>query len=479
MEMAQIRQEDNDMIELYKAAGTGCKTTLDRLILKDPHLLNKISLTSLSETPLHISALVGHLEFSKALLLLKPQLTLELDSHRRCPLHLASAEGHTEIVQALLDENKDACLVSDQDGRIPLHYAAMRGRVEVVRQLIIAQPNSITQVVLDGGETVLHLCVKYNQLDSLKLLVEFVSDEADFLNSKDHEGGNTVLHLAVMLQRIEIVKYLLSVSKVKEGADALNKMGLTALEVLNHYPKDLKSFTIENLFMDANALPSLEIVVGHDDSAKPKNSSKKRWKKWLNYLRYKGNWLEETRGALMVVATVITTITFQPVINPPGGVIPPDDVSKTNVSGNFQNSEYDPYGRCEAGNSVLACSDNKYGYLFFMIYNTISFTASLCVVFLLISGFPLKNKVCMCLLTFAMCTTLAFLAFAYLSAFNLLIPYAFFDKFANDATFVVSGCVLFSLMGVVGMVLLIHTIHVLAWLVVKIRNFTLYIKRRL
>ncbi|XP_065638689.1 ankyrin repeat-containing protein BDA1 [Quercus suber] len=210
--MAQIRQEGNDMIELYKAAGNGCKTTLDRLILKDPHLLNKISLTSLSETPLHISALIGHLEFSKALLLLKPQLSRELDSHRRCPLHLASAEGHTEIVQVLLDENSDVCLVSDQDGRIPLHYAAMRGRVEVVRKLIIAQPNSITQVVLDGGETVLHLCVKYNQLDSLKLLVEFVSNEAGFLNSKDHEGGNTVLHLAVMLQS-RIVKYLLSVSK--------------------------------------------------------------------------------------------------------------------------------------------------------------------------------------------------------------------------------------------------------------------------
>ena len=25
MEMAQIRQEDNDMIELYKAAGIGCE----------------------------------------------------------------------------------------------------------------------------------------------------------------------------------------------------------------------------------------------------------------------------------------------------------------------------------------------------------------------------------------------------------------------------------------------------------------------
>nr|XP_023880872.1 uncharacterized protein LOC111993257 [Quercus suber] len=266
-------------------------------------------------------------------------------------------------------------------------------------------------------------------------------------------------------------------------------MGLTALEVLNHYPKDWKSFTIQNIFMDAcavritkknNLSPSLEIVVGHHDSAKRKRSSKKGWNKWFKYLRYQGDWLEETRGALMVVATVITTITFQPVVNPPGGVIPPDGVMKTNVNGNFQNSEYGQNNTCDAGISVLACSDKKYGYLIFMIYNTISFTASLCVVFLLISGFPLKNKVCMCLLTFAMCTTLAFLAIAYNVAFNLLIPYEIFYeyKFPNGATFIVSGCVLFSLMGVVGMVLLIHTINILAWFVLKIRKFILYIQRR-
>ena len=198
-------------------------------------------------------------------------------------------------------------------------------------------------------------------------------------------------------------------SKVKEGADALNKMGLTALEVLNHYPKDWKSFTIQNIFMDAcvvrttkknNLSPSLEIVVGHHDSAKRKRSSKKRWNKWLKYLRYQGDWLEETRGALMVVATVITTITFQPVLNPPGGVNPPVPNPPGGVNppvGSFQNSEYgltNKYG-CDAGTSVLACSENRYRYLIFMIYNTISFAASLCVVFLLISGLPLKNKVCM------------------------------------------------------------------------------------
>ncbi len=199
----EIRHEEDEIIELYNAAASGCTTTLHRLIHKDPRLLNKISLTSLSETPLHISASAGHLDFSRALLLLKPQLAVELDSHKRCPLHLASAEGHIEIAQALLHANNNTCLIRDQDGRIPLHYAAMRGRVEVVREFIVARPDS-TQVVLDGGETVLHLCVKYNQLEALKLLVESVSDEGEFLNSKDHEDGNTILHLAVILKQIEV-----------------------------------------------------------------------------------------------------------------------------------------------------------------------------------------------------------------------------------------------------------------------------------
>ncbi len=88
----------------------------------------------------------------------------------------------------------------------------MRGRVEVVRALISACPDS-TRVVLYGGETVLHLCVKYNQLEALKLLVESMSDDGDFLNFKNSEGGNTILHLAVMLKQIEVGIYLLNINE--------------------------------------------------------------------------------------------------------------------------------------------------------------------------------------------------------------------------------------------------------------------------
>lgn len=198
--------EEGTVTKLYEASMEGCVTTLDSLIQKDPLILSKISLTPFDETPLHISALLGHLHFTKKIVCHKSKgsrLAAELDSHKRTPLHLASAEGHTEIVKVLLEANKDMCLAKDEEGKIPLHYAAMRGRIEVIRLLIIACRKSIWEK-LANGETVLHSCVQHNQLEAMKMLVESLGyDNKELLNIKDHRGGNTILHLAVMLKQIE------------------------------------------------------------------------------------------------------------------------------------------------------------------------------------------------------------------------------------------------------------------------------------
>ena len=151
--------------------------------------------------------MLGHLDFTKTLLTQNPRLAVELVSHECCPLHLASSEGHVEIVQELLTIYEDACLFHDQNGRIPLHHATVRGRVDVVEKLIVAWPDSV-RVVLDGNETVLHLCDKYNQLKALDLLVKSLSDDGDFLNFKTFVDGNTILHLAMMQKQIEVAFYL-------------------------------------------------------------------------------------------------------------------------------------------------------------------------------------------------------------------------------------------------------------------------------
>ncbi|KAJ1387227.1 PGG domain [Sesbania bispinosa] len=84
---------------------------------------------------------------------------------------------------------------------------------------------------------------------------------------------------------------------MRTSANSLNMKGLTALD---HCPRDFVALQLK--------------------SHQPPN----RWKKWENfwskYLQYQGNWIKETRGTLMVVATVIATMTFQSALNPPGGV---------------------------------------------------------------------------------------------------------------------------------------------------------------
>lgn len=95
------------MAALYEASRNGCMSTLTTFIQRDAGIHDRVSLTFFSETPLHLSALHGHLEFSRVLVSKKPTLAKEIDSLGRTPLHLASDEGYTEIVKALLQANTD------------------------------------------------------------------------------------------------------------------------------------------------------------------------------------------------------------------------------------------------------------------------------------------------------------------------------------------------------------------------------------
>jgi ankyrin repeat protein len=101
----------------------------------------------------------------------------------------------------LLQANKNICLAIEQYERIPLHLATMRGRIEIIKELVIARQESIRVNLI--RDSVLHLCLRYNHLDALKLLVESANGDELFLNSKDHDG-NSILHLAVMLKQMKV-----------------------------------------------------------------------------------------------------------------------------------------------------------------------------------------------------------------------------------------------------------------------------------
>ena len=170
-------------------------------MVEDPLALARASATCFDETPLHIAAMLGHLDFAKALASHKPDMAMAIDLQGHSPLHLASANGHIEIVNMLLSLNSNKCLIYDEDGRTPLHLAVMKGHVEVTRELVRARPE-VTGHKLDHGETILHSSVRHNRLGALKMLVESVR-KAEFINASD-DYGNTVLLTATTLKQLEV-----------------------------------------------------------------------------------------------------------------------------------------------------------------------------------------------------------------------------------------------------------------------------------
>ncbi|RXH82246.1 hypothetical protein DVH24_036587 [Malus domestica] len=482
----EIRRHVED--EVYEASRTGGVEYLNRLIKKDPDILRRISLqTGKTGTPLHVSALLGHAEFTKALCTNNPKLAEREDANGRTPLHLASAEGHKETVEALLSVYADACLRCDENGRIPLHYAAMRGEVEVLQKLIDKNPESIYVKVANRlKETVLHLCIKHNQLECLKLLVGRDNSNGEFLNSRAGcDGGVTILHLAFMLRQIKTIRYLLSVDAIKAEAIGANGTSLTIIAREDFS----RSLEIQHILIDAglirrehneNENPNSAVAAASVvESSNPRRTKKKKklhkqvapsekgskparwyWIKLKKRLRYPSNWVVETPGMLMVVATMISTMTFQAVVNPPGGVWENNNTNSTIHSEIVCSEE----NKCIAGTAVL-------GYLWqekfvnFIRYNTISFLASLSVTLLLVSGFPLQNRLCMWLLSMSMCVTLTFMALTYLNVLLLIVPPN--DIFDSSIRFYKKSFYLWiTLLVIVGV---IHTNRFLIWVMKRLR----------
>ena len=159
---------------------------------------------------------------------------------------------------------------------------------------------------------------------------------------------------------LQTVKYLHSVTKVKK-VDSRNNKDFTTLKMLENCPKDFNSFTIRNMLLDADA--RVERLNNPSESAKTTQSRKKWWKNLSKHLKYWGNWVEENRGYIMVVATMITTLTFQQAASPLGGVWSQSGNVTFYTSHNFN---------VDAGTSVIGSIDLLYNF-YFIIFNSIPF----------------------------------------------------------------------------------------------------------
>nr|GMD39776.1 ankyrin repeat-containing protein At3g12360-like [Ipomoea batatas] len=385
---------------VYEAAINGDVRALRELLQEDKLILDRVTL-NFHETPLHIAVMRGHVEFAGELLRRNSQLAAELDSRNSSPLHMAAVKGDFEMVKLLLSANKDMCLAGDLDGRNPLHLAAMKGRVEALKELLRVQPAAVRQRTGSGKETVLHLCVKHNQIEALKMLMATVEREIidEIMNATDSDG-NTILHFAVSNKQIEIIKHLLSNSQI--AVNSTNENGYTALDVLAQgLQKDMNDFEIGEMLRGAGALRAKEISGTTHHQPRTTTTTNK------NNQNPAGDWLSRKRDSIMVVASLIATMAFQAGVNPPGGV--------------WQENSLSPDSPHTAGEAVMAYNHAKL-YRYFIRTNTTAFVASLSTILLLISGLPFRRRLFLWGLMVIMWLTVTTIALSYGVAIFIITP---------------------------------------------------------
>ncbi|MFS8027152.1 putative ankyrin repeat-containing domain, PGG domain, ankyrin repeat-containing domain superfamily [Helianthus anomalus] len=427
--------------KLYEASLTGDFQALNALLHQDQLILDRLSLTAFNESPLHIAAMRGHHQFAVLLLTQKPKLAVALDSQRRTPLHLASANGYLEMVQELVRVGgRDVCCFQDQDGLTPLHLAAMNEHLEVVKALVQANPDAAKEIA-ETGETILHMCVSYNRMESLKALMELWNEE-ELAKITDH-GGNTLLHAAAINKQTRvhgpILNFLLRIQSIKDNGNVVNKHGLTALDVLDQCPRDLKLLETRQVLMEAGVLRANDLRQSIPKQLTKSSRNKRKGflsRAWARYVNNDHRWIEKQRGILIVAALLVAAMSFYSGINPPSKVLP------NNTNGQFSyQSEMDDFNQ-------------------FIVYNLFTMITSLAIVLVLISGLPLSNKFLIWLLTVGTLFIMVTMVTNYWDSLSNFGPDGYVDLT------VVWTCLVMML--VCGVIALIHTIFFVTWVVMKL-----------
>ncbi|KAI4308538.1 hypothetical protein L6164_031597 [Bauhinia variegata] len=189
----------------------------------------------------------------------------------------------------------------------------------------------------------------------------------------------------------------------------------------------------------------------------------------------KKEWLEDMRGSLSMVATLIATITFQVALNPPGGVVQTSTGSNVTTIGcngmnitTASNTSF-PLNTTSVisndtictGEAVLAgYASSEQAYRWFLRGSTFSFVSSLSVALLLVSGIPLRHRFPIWLLSVTMSASLTSLAFTFVLGVILLSPNGIYNEEDHNFTIVMGTWI-----GLLVLVMLFNTTRFVVWLV--------------
>ncbi|KAK8540892.1 hypothetical protein V6N13_038634 [Hibiscus sabdariffa] len=362
---------------MREAAQTGSIDALYQLIKDDPCVLERIDSIPFLDTPLHVAACAGRVDFMMEMMNLKPSFATRLNQDGSSPMHLALRNNRIQAVLRLLKFDRGLVRVKGREGLTPLHHVVQTGDVDLMVKFLEACPEAIEDVSV-RDETVFHLAAKNDMFDAFQVLVGWLVRsrheaaqrwEKELLSWADIEG-NTVVHIAAIKNNSQMVKLLLE-HMCGDQINAKNLEGLTALDML----RKLNGNTMEDMLRKAGGLSGSLIPNKSISSVDMKSLRKKmtRFQKISTILsRGRKGISNEMRSTFLVVTVLIITATYQASLTPPDKS---DDKSVTSVVETLSVPSEAP----TPSENTLEFLQLIDVYGMFWLYNTLTFWAAICL----------------------------------------------------------------------------------------------------
>ncbi|KAL0846642.1 hypothetical protein Bca101_019888 [Brassica carinata] len=312
-------QDENIYEKLKKAAQDGDIERLYELISEDSNILCHFDKASFCETPLHIAAEKGQTHFAMELMTLKPSLASKLNVSGFSPMHLALQNNHSQMVRGFVAIDSSLVSIKGKGRAAPLHHVARTGDAELLSELLLAYPSSVEDLTIKC-ETAVHTAVKNEQLMAFKVLLGWLKrvNKEEILDWKD-EDGNTVFHIAASINQTEVIKLLRRTVKVK----AKNLDGKTAMDILRTHqsPCFPEARRVLRGVKERLLCRSTTTLAGYlsNNLSFIEKRNKLLGLSNLSLTRDRSISNSDRRDAILVVAILIVTATYQAGLSPPGG----------------------------------------------------------------------------------------------------------------------------------------------------------------
>ncbi|GFP88929.1 ankyrin repeat-containing protein at2g01680 [Phtheirospermum japonicum] len=355
-------------------------------------------------TPLHVAAAAGHTRFAAEMMNLMPSLGKKLDPDGLSPLHVALRENEIETAQALVRIDTQLVRVKGKDGFTPLLYAIERNAgLEVLAHFLMDCPDAIDDLN-SRFQNAVHVAIEANNCQAIVLLLNWLVRRArePVLGWRD-EDGNTALHVAVKYNCVQGLKMMVRIAKLNK----INSDGHTALDIAERFEDKTE---MANVLKKAGAMRSKEL---------PKKQTLSEY--FISKVTILENLLRgyyfilkdltnDMRSVVLVVAALIATAAYQAILQPPGGIYQ-GEADKTPDRATLEVAAALPPRPPPmihfVGKMVMGMTD----YNKFMPANTLAFTLSMVMIIFVLHGRPYNLILHTCLIS---------LAYSYLIAMSFV-----------------------------------------------------------